>query len=43
VSVKGQITNPGTLHYQVLFRDLYAYCTSATFNLTNSVSVTWSP
>jgi hypothetical protein len=43
VSVQGEIAGPGSLHYQALFRDLFTYCTSATSNLTNSVSVTWTP
>jgi Tol biopolymer transport system component len=30
-------------HYQCWYRDAAAFCASATFNLTNGVSVVWSP
>ncbi len=34
----------GTYHYQIWYRDPPpAHCPSATFNLTNAYSVTWSP
>lgn len=42
-SVQGQIGAPGTFHYQAFFRDNASYCGSGTINLTNSVSVTWTP
>jgi hypothetical protein len=43
VSVKGMITTPGLRHYQVWYRNSASFCTSSTFNLTNSVSVSWGP
>jgi hypothetical protein len=43
VSVHGQIGAPGTFHYQCIFRDNMPYCTADAFNLTNSVSVVWTP
>ncbi len=33
----------GNRYYQVLFRDSAAFCTSATYNTTNGVSLTWGP
>jgi hypothetical protein len=42
LSVQGLVTTPGSvLHYQGWFRDSAPFCTPATFNLTNGVSVTW--
>ncbi len=41
VSVRGQITVPGTRTYQVWFRNAAAFCTAATFNSTNGVEITW--
>ncbi len=42
VSVRGAVTAPGTVrHYQCWYRNAAAYCTTATFNLTNGVTVTW--
>jgi hypothetical protein len=32
-----------TRYYQAWYRDPAAFCTSATFNLTNSLKVTWAP
>ncbi len=44
VSVQGQLPGPGVVrHYQALYRDINTYCTSAQFNLTNSVSIAWTP
>ena len=43
LSVLGAIGSAGTRHYQVWYRDAATYCAAATFNLTNGVSVTWSP
>lgn len=43
VSVQGQIAAPGTFHYQMIFRDNAPFCTSATVNLANSVTLTWLP
>jgi hypothetical protein len=41
VSVKGAILEPGTAHYQVWYRNAAAFCTPATFNYTNAVSIAW--
>jgi hypothetical protein len=42
VSVAGQIAAPGTWHYQAWYRNAAVFCTADTFNLTNSVAVTWT-
>jgi hypothetical protein len=41
VSVKGAILAPGTFHYQHWYRNAGAFCTPATFNYTNAVSIVW--
>ena len=41
VSVKGNVTVPGTRNYQVWYRNAAAFCTASTFNLTNGVSISW--
>ena len=43
VSVRGGITAPGTFHYQAWYRNAAAYCTASTFNLTNGLTVVWTP
>jgi hypothetical protein len=44
VSVRGQLPQSGgTRHYQVWYRNAAAFCTSATFNLTNGLTAAWSP
>jgi acetyl esterase/lipase len=43
VSIKGGAVPGTTLYYQVWFRDPAAHCTSATWNLTNALSVAWIP
>jgi hypothetical protein len=43
LSVRGGVTTPGTRTYQAWYRNAAAFCTSATFNLTNGLFVTWSP
>jgi hypothetical protein len=42
VSVSGQVTMPGVRTYQIWYRNAAAFCTPATFNLTNGVEVTWT-
>ena len=42
LSVAGNVTTPRTHTYQCWYRDSAAFCTAATFNLTNGLSVTWS-
>ncbi len=41
VSVKGNITVPGTRTYQVWYRNAAAFCTASTFNLTNGLEIVW--
>ncbi len=43
VSERGGVTMPGERTYQVWYRNAAAFCTAATFNLTNGLRVTWSP
>jgi hypothetical protein len=43
VSVRGQVA-PGDLRiYQVWYRNAAAFCTPATFNLTNAIGGVWTP
>jgi hypothetical protein len=39
--VAGGVAGPGTRTYQAWYRNAAAFCTNATFNLTNGVIVTW--
>jgi hypothetical protein len=42
VSVRGGITTAGSVrHYQCWYRNAAAFCTAATYNLTNGLTVTW--
>jgi hypothetical protein len=41
VSVAGGATAGTTLRYQAWYRNAAAFCTSATFNLTNGLSIAW--
>lgn len=44
ISVAGAIPpTGGTREYQVWYRNAPAFCTSATYNLTNGTSVVWTP
>ncbi len=43
VSVRGGVASPGTRTYQGWYRNAAAFCTAATFNLTNGVELTWAP
>jgi hypothetical protein len=44
VSVLGHVPAAGgTMYYQAVYRNDAAYCTSATFNTTNSIAVSWRP
>jgi Tol biopolymer transport system component len=43
ISLRGQIAAPGERAYQAWFRNAAGFCTSATFNLTNALSATWTP
>lgn len=43
VSVRGQVTAPGTRMYQVWYRNGAAFCTASTFNLSNGYQIVWAP
>jgi hypothetical protein len=43
ISVRGLVAAPGTRTYQVWYRNAAAFCTAATFNLSNGLQVTWTP
>jgi hypothetical protein len=43
ISVKGVILEPGVRRYQVWYRNAAPYCEPATFNLTNGLSIVWTP
>ena len=44
VSVKGLVPALGaTRTYQVIYRNVQAFCTSALFNLSNGLTVLWAP
>ena len=44
VHTQGNVTTSGTTYYyQGWYRQAVMYCTGATFNLTNGVSVVWAP
>jgi hypothetical protein len=43
VSVRGNVLAPGTRTYQVWYRNAAAFCTAATFNLTNGWEIAWTP
>ena len=44
ISSVGSVPVTGaTLHYQAIYRDPAAFCTAATFNLSNGHSVVWAP
>ena len=44
ISIRGAIPGAGgTRHYQGWFRNAAAFCTADAFNLTNGLTVTWTP
>lgn len=43
VSVQGAVAAPGRRYYQAWYRNAAAWCTPATFNLTNGLAVDWIP
>jgi hypothetical protein len=43
VSVRGAVPAGAVRHYQVWYRNAAAFCTPSPFNLTNGISVTWTP
>ena len=42
ISVRGAVATPGSRWYQVWYRNAAAFCTPATFNLSNAVRIDWS-
>jgi hypothetical protein len=42
VSVRGLVNLPGERVYQVWFRNAVSFCTSAAYNLTNGLRVSWT-
>jgi hypothetical protein len=43
VSVRGLVAAGDVRTYQIWYRNAGAYCTPSTFNLSNGLSLTWSP
>jgi hypothetical protein len=43
LSVRGGATAGAILGYEVLYRDAPAFCSAATFNMTNGLAVAWAP
>jgi hypothetical protein len=43
LSVAGGVSEPGPRAYQVQYRNAVSFCTGATVNQTNGVSVIWAP
>jgi hypothetical protein len=43
LSQKGGVGAPGVRTYQIWFRNAAPFCTPSTFNLSNGVSITWTP
>ena len=43
ISVIGHVASAGTRTYQAWYRDAAAFCTGASFNLTNAISIVWGP
>jgi hypothetical protein len=43
IAIRGLVPAGATRHYQAWYRNAAGFCTSATFNLTNGASVSWTP
>jgi endonuclease I len=43
VSVRGAVPAGATRHYQVWYRNSAAFCGPSTFNLSNGLSISWTP
>jgi hypothetical protein len=41
ISIKGANSAGALRHYQIWYRNAAAFCTPATFNLSNGLSLTW--
>jgi len=42
ISVRGNVTTPGTRVYQAWYRNAATFCSASTFNLTNGLELTWT-
>lgn len=42
LSTLGGVTTPGVRHYFAWYRNAASFCTSASFNVTNALEVTWA-
>jgi hypothetical protein len=42
VSVRGLVTTPGRRAYQTWYRDASVFCTTADFNFSNAILITWT-
>jgi hypothetical protein len=43
ISVRGQVSEPGTRYYQTYYRNAANYCTPATANASDGLAVHWTP
>jgi hypothetical protein len=43
ITVRGQVTAPGTRNYQAWYRNSAAFCTPSGFNLGNGLEIVWGP
>jgi len=43
ISVRGLVASAGTRTYQVWYRNSAAFCTAATYNLSNGLEIAWTP
>lgn len=43
ISIRGAVAAPSSREYQAWYRNAAAFCAAPTFNLTNGLSVTWTP
>jgi hypothetical protein len=43
ISVRGSNVGGNVRTYQAWYRNIAAFCTTDTFNLTNGVETTWQP
>jgi hypothetical protein len=41
--VRGAVPAGATRHYQVWYRNSAAFCGPSTFNLSNGLSISWTP
>jgi hypothetical protein len=43
VSIQGSVAAGDVRRYQCWYRNAAAFCTAATYNLTNGLEATWTP